>query len=302
MTEPVITDTRRTETPAPGFASSILVKTLGLFLLFNFVFALVYPLDILGSLSAYNSVLPGRQRLPYGENPTKAYNLSLYNLPAMFASHEIAGVAKSTAEYRVLFIGNSSTWGFLLPPSQTVPSIINQADKRLADGRRIRSYNLGYPVMSLTKDLLILTEVMRYQPDLIVWPVTLKSFPLDKQLFPPLLQNNPGKVRDLIRQYGLNLNPNSPELIQPGFWQRTIVGSRRNLADLVWLQLFGVMWAATGINQEIPEAYTPRMEDLPDEQVFHGLTPPDLQSSSLCFRCPASWKAISRRYTSPTGK
>lgn len=292
MIEPAKTNTHQMESFAPGFARRVFGKSLVLLLLFNFVFALAYPLDELGSLSTYNKILPGRQRLPYGENPTKAYNLSLYNLPAMFASHEIAGQTKSSEEYRVIFIGDSSTWGFLLPPSQTVPSIINQADQRLADGRRIRSYNLGYPVMSVTKDLLILSEVMRYQPDLIVWPVTLESFPLDKQLFPPLLQNNAEKVKNLIHQHGLNLNPDSPELIQPGFWQRTILGSRRDLADLVWLQLFGVMWAATGIDQDIPEAYTPRMEDLPDEQVFHGLTPPDLQSSALAFDVLQAGKKI----------
>jgi hypothetical protein len=39
---------------------------------------------------------------------------------------------------------------------------------------------------------------MRYQPDLIVWPITLESFPYDKQLFPPLLLNNPGPVKKLI--------------------------------------------------------------------------------------------------------
>ena len=34
----------------------------------------------------------------------------------MFASHELSASAKPADEYRVLLIGNSSTWGFLLPP------------------------------------------------------------------------------------------------------------------------------------------------------------------------------------------
>jgi len=45
--------------------------------------------------------------------------------------------------------------------------------------------------MSLTKDLVLLNEAMQHQPDLIIWPVTLESFPREKQLVHPLLQNNP---------------------------------------------------------------------------------------------------------------
>jgi hypothetical protein len=86
----------------------------------------------------------------------------------------------------VLLIGDSSTWGFLLPPGQTLAAHLNAAGLRHPDGRKVRVYNLGYPVMSLAKDLLILSRAAnRYEPDLIVWPLTLESFPYDKQLFPP---------------------------------------------------------------------------------------------------------------------
>src|SRR4030067_829182 len=65
----------------------------------------------------------------------------------------------------------------------------------MPDGRQARFYNLGYPVMSVMKDLLILSYAIRYQPDLILWPLTLESMPYDKQLYPPLLQNNPQPAR-----------------------------------------------------------------------------------------------------------
>ncbi len=71
----------------------------------------------------------------------------------------------------------------------------------------MRAYNLGYPVMSLTKDLLILDYAQRYQPDLIIWAVTLESFPYDKQLFPPLLQNNPGSGAPSDPGTGLESEP-----------------------------------------------------------------------------------------------
>jgi hypothetical protein len=201
----------------------------------------------------------------------------------MFASHELSAGPKPPGEYRVILIGDSSTWGFLLNVKDTLSGDINAADYRLPDGRQVRAYNLGYPVMSLTKDLLILSYARRYQPDLIVWPLTLESFPYDKQLFPPLLQQNPQAVAGLIRSNHLKLNPQDPQLAFPSFWQRSLIGQRRTLADLVRLQFYGVLWAATGIDQDIPETYKPRMEDLPADESFHNLKPPHLTAGDLAF-------------------
>lgn len=262
-------------------AGRVMVKALALFAVFNLVFAWLSPLPALGRISAYNAIFPGRPRLPYGDNPARAYNLSLYNLEAMFASHELAGTPKAAEEFRVLVIGDSSTWGFLLEPEETLAGAINSLQAKLPDGRAVRAYNLGYPVMSLTKDLLILEKAMDFQPDLIVWPLTLESFPYDKQLFPPLLQNNPQEVQALVEKYRLNLDTSS--LAQPSWWQRTILGGRRELADLLRLQLYGVLWAATGIDQDIPDTYTPRQEDLEADLVFHDLSGPDLAEEDLAM-------------------
>ena len=265
------------------FARNVILKALLLFLGVNAGFAFLDPLPQLGRLSAYNVLLPGRLRLPYGENPERAYNLSLFQLDAMFASHEIAAGPKPPGEYRVVLIGDSSAWGFRLKADETLTAQINAAGYTTRDGRRVRAYNLGYPIMSLAKDLLILDWAVRYQPDLIVWMVTLESFPYDKQLFPPLLQHNPTPIQSLITTYQLHLNPNDPGFIHPSLWDRTLVGQRRALADLLRLQLYGVMWAATGIDQDIPEKFTPRMEDLPADQAFHNLQPPTLAEQDLVF-------------------
>lgn len=265
------------------FARNVVLKGLLLFFIANLAFTFLNPGPFLGRISAYNRLWPGRSRLPYGDNPLRAYNLSLFNLEAMFASHELSTGPKPAGEYRVLLVGDSATWGFLLQPEHTLAAYINAADHALPDGRRLRAYNLGYPVMSLTKDLLILTYAVRYQPDLIVWPLTLESFPYDKQLYPPLLQNNPEAVRELIHSHRLKLDPDSPDLIDFSFWDGTLIGQRRNLADLIRLQLFGIMWAATGIDQDIPPTYTPRMEDLPAEENFHDLQPPHLTQNDLAF-------------------
>jgi len=264
------------------FVRNVLLKALLLFVIANLAFAWLNPLPLIGKVSAYNLIFPGRERLPYGENPERAYNLSLFQLDALFASHAVAQ-PKPANEYRVLLIGDSSVWGLLLKPNDTLAAQINAAHSTTPNGQAIRAYNLGYPIMSLTKDLLILSRARRYQPDLIVWLVTLESFPYDKQLFPPLLQHNPEPVRQLIRDYNLKLDQRDSSFVDPSFWDRTIIGQRRALADVLRLQLYGVMWSATGIDQDIPETYTPRAEDLPADATFHNLQPPHLTAADLAF-------------------
>ena len=263
----------------------LLMKTGVLFLLLNLAFAQLNPLPALGRISAYNILLPGRTRLPYGENPARAYNLSVYSLPAMLASHELAAapVPPPANEYRVIVIGDSSVWGYLLPAADTLTAQLNRSNTTLPDGRVLRAYNLGYPVMSLTKDLLLLELAHSYTPNLVVWCVTLESFPIDKQLFPPLLQNNPDAVRALANRYVLRTAVDDARLVQRDFFSRTLLGQRRNLADLLRLQLYAPLWAATGIDQEIPEIYVRRMEDLPADPTFAGFTQGQLTQQDLAF-------------------
>lgn len=265
------------------FYGDVLIRALFLLVVFNFLYAALNPGPLLAKLSAYNLLFPGRLRLPYGEKPERDYNISLSSLEAMFASHEITGKPKSASEFRLVLIGDSSIWGFLLPPDKTLAAYINEAAIELPDGRVVRAFNLGYPVMSLAKDLLILSEAMTYKPDLIIWPITLESFPEDKQLSHPLLQQNPEKVRTINEKYSLGLDVHSPELVEASFWNETIIGSRRSLADLLRLQLYGVMWAATGIDHENPGTYTPRQEDLPADTTFHNIPGPVLKKGDLAF-------------------
>ncbi len=261
----------------------ILLKTLLLFALCNGVYAALNPLEVLGRLSLYNTLLPGRERLPYGEQPALAYNLSLYNIPAMFASHALAR-PKASDEFRVFILGDSNTWGWRLENRDTLAAYLNGYDLIASDGRRIVFYNLGYPVMSLTKDLLLLDEALRYQPDALIWLLTLESFPRDKQLFPPLVQNNPERTRALIEHFALNLSPDDPRFIQRDFFARTIIGERRGLADWLRLQSYGFSWAATGIDQYIPAEFTPVMRDLSSDEKWQTFdTPVIFAENDLAF-------------------
>jgi hypothetical protein len=262
---------------------NLLLKAAGLFVILNLLFAWLNPLPALARLSAYNHLFPGRARLPFGEDPQRSYNLSVLQIEALFASHEISAGPKPPDEFRVFFFGDSSVWGFHLTADQTVAAALDHLGLKAADGRRIRIYNFGYPTLSLAKDLLLLDYASRYQPDLIVWWVTLESFPRTLQLDSPIVQYNPGPMRLLIQGCGLKLDPNDPRFVDPSLWDRTIVGRRRDMADLVRLQLYGPMWAATSIDHFIPaEAASPAV-DLPADTVFHGFSRGSLRPDDLAF-------------------
>jgi len=247
---------------------SVLLKAALLFVLFNFAFIFVKGIP-LGKLSLYNSLFPGRERFPFGET-RESYNLSLFDIDAMFASHVLNGTKKTPSEYRVLLIGDSSVWGTLLTPEQTLAGQLN-ATPITACGKTVHAYNLGYPTISLTKDLMILDQAKNYQPDLVIWLTTLEAFPKEKQFSSPIVANNADRIQKLVTNYHLPLNINSPELVHPTDWQQTFIAHRRALADLVRLQLFGALWASTGIDQIYPKDYEHAQVDLEASKDFNGL-------------------------------
>jgi hypothetical protein len=261
---------------------AVLLKGLALFIVLDLLLA-ACPLSGLGRLSLYNGLFPGRQRFPFGENPAESYNLSLFDLDAMFASHGLTEGPKPVDEYRVFLVGDSSVWGTLLRPEETLAGQLD-ADGLSACGRTVRVYNLGYPTISLTKDLMVLDYAMRYDPDLVVWLTTLEAFPLDKQLTSPIVVNNAARIDDLIERYDLPLDPSDPALVRPDFWDRTLIGQRRPIADLLRLQMYGVMWAATGVDQAYPDEYEPAAVDLEADLSFHGLDVSTMDWNTLNFR------------------
>ena len=253
----------------------ILLKAALLFVLFNFACILVKDVS-LGKLSLYNSVFPGRERFPFGET-RESYNLSLFDVDAMFASHVLDGTEKAAEEYRVLLIGDSSVWGTLLTPEQTLAGRLN-AQQVSACGKKVRAYNLGYPTISLTKDLMIIDQAKKYEPDLIIWLTTLEAFPIDKQLSSPIVANNAERIQLLITNYrvaslwdDLLADPNHPALSHPSKWEQTFVSQRRAIADLIRLQIYGALWASTGIDQVYPADYEQAQIDLEADEDFHGL-------------------------------
>jgi hypothetical protein len=277
-----------------GFTVRVVVNAAALFILANLIFALVDPLPLIGRASVYGWLVPGRPRLPYGENSAQAYNLNLMSLDAMFAAHELKQ-PKTADEYRVLVLGDSSTWGILLRPNETLVGNLNARGLKTSDGQHMVFYNLGYPTMSLTKDLMLLDYAMRYQPDAVVWVFTAQSFPRVTQLDSPIVENNTETVRRLIETYQLDLDLQDARLVESTFWDRTIIGSRRALADWLRLQLYGFAWGTTSIDQFYPESYTPPTEDFEEDISWGAFDTPDaLTQDDLAFDMLAAGFQITR--------
>ena len=99
-----------------------------------------------------------------------------------------------------------------------------------------------------------------------------------------MVQNNLPRLRLLIEENELNINPNNEQFYQPNIWEQTIVGQRRQLADLLRLQTYGLSWATTGIDQAIPENLTLRQSDFEENYSWSVFDQPTtLTQEELAF-------------------
>lgn len=227
----------------------VLIKAALIFIVLNLLFAWWNP--AVGKISAYNGLFPGRLRFPYAESPN-SYS-SWYNVPiiedfdAMFAAHIISAGPKPADEFRVLLLGDSATWGGHVSPENMLAEQFNRLEMTSCDGRKIKVYDFGYPWPSLLRDLLVLDRAMEYEPDMVIWLVTLHSFEkkaADRDFLVPHAE----RMAEVIEEYNLKL-PKAYSR-EPGFtfWDKTIVGQRERLKKLLLLQVYGSLWTATGVD------------------------------------------------------
>ncbi len=254
-----------------AFITRVVAKTIVLVALCNFAFALVPP-DAVSQLSWHNRVVPGRERFAIGERGLFAQ--TTYDLPALFASHKIArNPAPPADEYRVVLIGDSATWGFLLQPDETYAATITRSGTTLTDGRQVVAYNLAYQQTSGLKDLLILQEAMHYQPDRVVWLVTLRTFQPRFQRNHALVNNNPELAQALIDRHALDITLDDDDLIPP-VNTGTLYTQRERLSTHLRLQLYGVPWALLRVDHiaELPDE--PLDNDFSEDVTWAGFDDP----------------------------
>ncbi|MFW5708673.1 MAG: hypothetical protein ACOCX5_00490 [Chloroflexota bacterium] len=246
------------------FLRNVVLKAAGLFILINTAYAVLEPLPWLSQFSLYNSVFPGRTRLPHADNPTEAYNVSLNRVEALFASHVISE-GSSDDVFRIAIIGDSSVWGWLLDNDETLDACINRRGWETATGKPVRAYNLGYPITSALKDVMILDYAMQFEPDAVIWFMTLQGMYRDNQLDHPILAENAHRVRQLVDRYDLSLDMSVlPE--EASFIEQTLVGQRRELANLLRHQIYGVVWSGTNVDHVNPRFFRAPVNNFPDSE------------------------------------
>lgn len=253
----------------------ILLKGLLFLVILGGLFLFFFWKGTFSSLSLYNVIWKGRERFPFGETPRQSYNLSLSNLDAMFAAHEISAAgSKGVGKIRVVVIGDSSVWGTLLRADETLPA---QLDGRTivvnGEEKRLEVYNLGYPTLSLSKDFLILNRALAYEPDLVIWSMTFESFPEDKQLTTALVADNADEFNALAEASGIKRRAER----KPVSFSRI----RRDVYDFLRLQFVGYFWNATGVDQDLSLGFNAPLNDYEADASFHqvnGVYPMHLQS------------------------
>ena len=255
----------------------IILKSVSLFLLFNILFIVLSDIPY-GKISFYNSLFMGRERLPFGENPEKSYNITMNNLDAMVSSHKISKNENGLEQFNIVVIGDSSVWGFLQAPTNTLAGLLDTNIDFLCQLKPIEVYNLGYPSLSILKDIMIIEKISEFNPDLILWLVTLESLTLKDQTDTPLVKNNPKEINHIIKKFDLNI-----PLLEINPLDFSIISQRRNLSDILRLQLYGLMWSGTGIDQEYPENYNPAQRDFKEDFSFKDFNYPDLEIEDLAI-------------------
>lgn len=239
----------------------VFLKGILLFTILNLFFAAVNGISWLSVTTVYNGLVPGRERLPFAASASNV-NITSSNIPMLFASHAVSTLPSSN-EKRVFIAGDSSVWGYLLDHDKTIAA---QVDTILPDD--IRVFNLGFPTLSVLKDLLLLDYSLQFQPDLIIWFTTLDALYRPRQFDSELVQNNIPQVNTLSGRYRLDIR-NSNVQAHEDWTGNTMWGQRRFLSDWWRLQVLGFLWMTTRIDTESTD-YVPASRDLDSDRGWQG--------------------------------
>ena len=239
----------------------ILLKATLLFVLLNVAFALTDPMSFLGRIGIYNWLVPGRERITYDNGSQQSHTVTTANLSADLSTHAVAG-AYPPDEFRVFVFGDSATWAPTQQSDQTVTAFLNDMELTTTDNRHLRFYNLAYPGSSAAKTLLLMDAAMDYQPDLIVWLLTPGAFYYGK-VHHYLVTQNPAAMARLSAEYHLpGFSVDDGQFVDPDVWDKTIIGRRDELATLLRLQVYGIAWGLTRIDNTRESYFEPPLNDI----------------------------------------
>ena len=152
--------------------------------------------------------------------------------------------------------------------------------------KMIKAYNLGYPHPSVLEDLVILDNAVEYEPDLIVWFVTLNT--LISQRINPFLVANRDRVASVLDTYDVAFQQSSKLENQSAFHDKTLVGQRSNLARRVKLEMLGMIWTATGEDTNRSAQSEITDFNVSDDTRYRGMEPPQNIKDMLLFSALAA--------------
>jgi hypothetical protein len=214
----------KTPFTSPRQLLRVLLKALALLVIFD---ALQMALGLSSALdrwSIYQYLTPPTMRLGLAD---QIGDPAWWRLNVLLDAHEIAQ-PKAPDEYRVVFLGDSSTFCLYCRAGEAIPKDVTDLGVTI-DGKRVRGYNLAYPGPDWLKDILILSHALHYQPDAIVWLVTAKGSSNqptpaqpDAHLFTRI---NADELPGLQRRYGFNTwemqqNAEADAWYQSSLWLR----------------------------------------------------------------------------------
>lgn len=102
-------------------------------------------------------------------------NPEVYWLEIMLRQHELCWRAPTTPhELRVALFGSSAVYGLPLPVEETLGGYLN---RHFADaGIPAHLFNLAFVTPYQVRDALLINEALPYEPNVIVYPMTLAEF------------------------------------------------------------------------------------------------------------------------------
>lgn len=263
----------------------VLIKALCFFVVINVLYALIDPQG--AQVSGYNVIFPGRTRLPFGVGGD-SYSAAIENVDRSFASHMISA-PKEPYEFRVVMLGDSSLWGEDLGAYEVLSEQWNRLNIPCGN-KVIKAYNLGYPHPSVLKDLVILDKAVEYDPDLIVWFVTLNT--VISQRINPFLVANRERAAKILTSYDIGFQQAEGFEGESTFYEKTIIGQRSELARQIKLEMLGIVWVATreDTNRLAPNA--PPDSSINNNARYRGMEPPQEIKDMLLFEALSAGQKI----------
>jgi hypothetical protein len=239
----------------------VLLKAIALLIIFDalqMAFGLGSALD---HWSIYRYFTPPTMRLGLAD---QIGDPAWWRLNVLLDAHEIAQL-KAPDEYRVVFLGDSSTFCLYCRAGEAIPKAVTDLGVTI-DGKRVRAYNLAYPGPDWLKDILILKHALPYQPDAIVWLVTAKGSSNqptpaqpDAHLFTRI---NADELPELQRQYGFTTWETQQYADADTWYQSSIWLRGGRLRDWLTLLAQTIRTALINPGQDQTKQYL-----LPDEPV-----------------------------------